>query len=328
MSEEEPGGEENFRNLFRTSEVVSFLIFVVLIAFFFMFLKQSGGRVSNKGSPTISVAYGKSEKEIGSLMTEIRNGGDMPPLEDDFVMDKSTDLASQDHNIVIKSEKTEQYLNLILLNLQKNFPDKWKARVIKFRVYDDRYVGKINNAFSLPAETVYVGITQILHVNDEAEMAALLSHEVSHIMLRHSAQLRKVIKNSTIFLQRAFIKKDFEKVVLIYFAVQKLLGTTESAVGIVPMEFETEADRMSQTIIRDSGYDDLALAVSLERIEKTYGGGIFTQIMLKRIRDLKNGSKKKPGLAHVGKAFIVSNKEDLNSVQANLQRFIDELALK
>ena len=43
MSEEEPGGEENFRNLFRTSEVVSFLIFAVLIAFFFMFLKQSGG---------------------------------------------------------------------------------------------------------------------------------------------------------------------------------------------------------------------------------------------------------------------------------------------
>ena len=328
MSEGESDSKENFQDLYRTGEVISFLIFIFLIVFFFVSLKRFGDQVSNKGLPIISAAYGKSEKEIGSLMTEIRNGGEMPILEEDFVMDKSADLASQDQNIVVKNEKIEQYLNLILSNLQKNFPEKWRTRVVKLRIYDDRYVGKINNAFSLPAETVYVGITQIFHVNDEAEMAALLSHEVSHIMLRHSAQLRKVIKNSTIFLQRAFIKKDFEKVVLIYFVVQKLLGTTESAVGIVPMEFETEADRMSQIIIRDSGYDDLALAVSLERIEKTYGGGIFTQIMLKRIRDLKSGSKKKPGLAYIGKSFIVSNKEDLNSVQANLQRFIDELALK
>ncbi|MBI2057642.1 MAG: M48 family metalloprotease [Candidatus Yanofskybacteria bacterium] len=327
MSEDESGNDGGFGNLYRAREVIFFLVFVLLVVFFFIFLNQSEDQIPNKGSPGNLPSYAKLEKEIDLLVLEIRNSGALPPLKDDFEMDESVDLVSQDYNIVLEHEKTKQYLELILANLQKDFSEEWKNRVLKLRLYDDRFVGRTNNAFALPAETIYVGTTQIMWANNEAELAALLSHEVSHIALRHVAESRRIVKNLTVFAQKAFVAKDFEKVVLLGLAAQKLFGYNEF-VGILPLEHESEADRNGQTMLRNSGYDDLALASSLERIEKIFNNNLFSQIVQKRIRDLKNNSKDKSDLNGRGKTFIVSKEEDLRLVQAALQQFLNDLALK
>ncbi|MBI2676399.1 MAG: M48 family metalloprotease [Candidatus Yanofskybacteria bacterium] len=327
MSEDESGGGGDFRNLFRAGEILSFLVFAFLIVAFFIFLNQSEDQIPNKGSPGDLPSYAKLEKEIDLLILEIRNSGTLPPLEDDFEMDESVDLESQDYNIVLEHEKTKQYLELVLANLQKDFSEEWKNRVLKLRLYDDRFVGRTNNAFALPAETIYVGITQIMWVNNEAELAALLSHEASHIKLRHVAESRRVVKNLTVFAQKAFLAKDFEKVVLLGLAAQKLFGYN-GFVGILPLEYESEADKNGQAMLRNSGYDDLALVGSLERIKKMYNNNLFSQIMQKRIRDLKDNSKNKSDLNGRGKTFIVSKEEDLRLIQATLQQFLNDLALK
>src|SRR5688572_29329867 len=52
-----------------------------------------------------------------------------------------------------------------------------------FQVVDDAAV----NAFALPGGHIYVTRGLLAHVNSEAELAAVLGHEIAHVTARHSA---------------------------------------------------------------------------------------------------------------------------------------------
>ena len=51
-----------------------------------------------------------------------------------------------------------------------------------FRVVDDASV----NAFALPGGFIYVTRGILTHLNSEAELAAVLGHEIGHVTARHS----------------------------------------------------------------------------------------------------------------------------------------------
>ena len=51
-----------------------------------------------------------------------------------------------------------------------------------FRVVDDAAV----NAFAIPGGFVYVTRGIMTHLNSEAELAAILGHEIGHVTARHS----------------------------------------------------------------------------------------------------------------------------------------------
>jgi predicted Zn-dependent protease len=53
-----------------------------------------------------------------------------------------------------------------------------------FRVVDDASV----NAFALPGGFIYLTRGIMTHFNNEAEMAAVLGHEIGHVTARHSVQ--------------------------------------------------------------------------------------------------------------------------------------------
>ena len=52
-----------------------------------------------------------------------------------------------------------------------------------FRVVDDPIV----NAFALPGGFIYITRGILAHFNSEAQLAAVLGHEIGHVTARHSA---------------------------------------------------------------------------------------------------------------------------------------------
>ena len=63
-------------------------------------------------------------------------------------------------------------------------PQKFRDTEFTFRVLDSPIV----NAFALPAGYVYVSRGLLAHLNNEAQLAMVLGHEVAHVAARHASQ--------------------------------------------------------------------------------------------------------------------------------------------
>lgn len=67
---------------------------------------------------------------------------------------------------------------------EPNAPEMYRNTKFTFRVIDSPIV----NAFALPAGYVYVTRGLLAHVQNEAQLAVVLGHEIAHVAARHSSQ--------------------------------------------------------------------------------------------------------------------------------------------
>jgi predicted Zn-dependent protease len=67
---------------------------------------------------------------------------------------------------------------------EANTPEMYRNTKFTFRVLDSPVV----NAFALPGGYVYVTRGLLAHVQNEAQLAVVLGHEVGHVIARHSSQ--------------------------------------------------------------------------------------------------------------------------------------------
>lgn len=112
----------------------------------------------------------------------------------------------------------------------------------------------VNNAFAIPGGYVYVTRQLLALMNDEAELAAVLGHEVGHVAARHSRSRSRTSAVSSV--------------------LAGILGavTGSSAVGQVAgqaaqlytlrfsRQQETEADDLGVRYLTTAGYDPLAMS--------------------------------------------------------------------
>ena len=68
-----------------------------------------------------------------------------------------------------------------------NTPEMYRNTKFTFRVLDSPVV----NAFALPGGFVYVTRGLLTHVQNEAQLAVVLGHEIGHVVARHSSQQAK-----------------------------------------------------------------------------------------------------------------------------------------
>jgi predicted Zn-dependent protease len=120
------------------------------------------------------------------------------------------------------------------------------------------------NAFAAPGGNVFVSRGLVEQCNSEAELAGVLAHEISHVVLKH--QLRDIQKNARkgLVLDLATLKAG------------GLTGDAARAVARVGLEGyvrglsredELEADRMGVVLAARSGYDPYGLVIVLQTLE-------------------------------------------------------------
>lgn len=128
----------------------------------------------------------------------------------------------------------------------------------KFFVLDDPMV----NAFALPGGYVYVTRGLLAHANSEAELAAVLGHEVGHITGRHSAERYSTGVVTT--LGAAVLSAALDSST----ASQALGIGSELYIKSYSRGQEHEADELGIRYLVNSGYDKNAMAAFLRNLDR------------------------------------------------------------
>ena len=110
------------------------------------------------------------------------------------------------------------------------------------------------NAFAYPNGVIYVHTGILARMENEAQLATLLGHEMTHIMHRHAVQQFRTVKNMTAVLatiQMASVPFG------IYGSIANLLGSVGVMASVTgySRQLEAEADRGGMQLMTEAGYD-------------------------------------------------------------------------
>jgi predicted Zn-dependent protease len=159
-------------------------------------------------------------------------------IEEQQVLDKS--------GFVYRDAELQEYLNGIVKELQP--PETLNSMVFRIVVLKDPYL----NAFAYPNGVIYIHTGILALVDNEAQLAMLLAHEMAHCTHRHALRAFrdfKRTKDRIAILQKTGPASDHED-------LMALLGSTGTgAVTGYSQDLETEADLTGLEFVLNAGYD-------------------------------------------------------------------------
>ena len=155
-------------------------------------------------------------------------------------------------------------------------PERFRNTEFHFRVLDSPVI----NAFALPGGYVYVTRGLMAHLNNEAQLAMVLGHEIGHVAARHASQqaarqqfTQGLLLGGAIAGQVAFGGNVAENVMGVGGQAAQLLSLSYSR------DNERESDRLGVEYAVRAGYDGAegaAFFESLERVREQSGQSIPT----------------------------------------------------
>jgi predicted Zn-dependent protease len=157
--------------------------------------------------------------------------------------------------------KVDAYLTELGMRLISKLPTRGVEYPWEFHCVNTKEV----NAFALPGGFVFVYRGLIEAADDEAQLAAVLGHELSHVALRHgTAQVSKAqLAQGAAGLFSGLFGGSTGGALLSQ-------GVAAGAVGLLlhySRGDETQADVMGTQVIYDAGYDPRAMAQFFEKLE-------------------------------------------------------------
>jgi predicted Zn-dependent protease len=194
---------------------------------------------------------------IGLVLGCSTPSGTMPGIESGELQSQSVEQmlwqkaeqeqsAFESNGLIYPDQALEDYLNLIAVKLQPQPSDlKIRVKVIK---------NTLLNAFAYPNGMIYIHSGLLIRMDNEAQLAAILAHEIAHCIQRHAL--------------RAFIKAREQPALLsaVQHSLSKARGLQDMArfMGISGAiatfsghirELEAEADRIGIELMAAAGYD-------------------------------------------------------------------------
>ncbi|WP_336960103.1 M48 family metalloprotease [Sphingobium aquiterrae] len=126
----------------------------------------------------------------------------------------------------------------------------------------------INNAFAIPGGYVYVTRQLMALMNDEAELAAVLGHEVAHVAARHSAKRQNTAtRNSILGVLGQVLVGAVAGDSQIGGLLNRGIGTGTQLLTLgYSRGQETEADDLGVRYLARAGYDPMALSTMLRSL--------------------------------------------------------------
>lgn len=131
-----------------------------------------------------------------------------------------------------------------------------------FRVMDDPTV----NAFALPGGFVYVTRGMLVYLNSEAQLAAVIGHEIGHVAARHVVSRNTRVEMTSMGL---VVASSAGSVTPVYGSVERL----QAVLLAHSREAEQKADALGLHYLSDAGYDPAEMPGVLHAIERAVGHG-------------------------------------------------------
>ncbi|HVN47859.1 MAG TPA: M48 family metalloprotease [Bacteroidota bacterium] len=141
------------------------------------------------------------------------------------------------------------YVNTVLNNL---IPPNVKASGVPFHAVILK--NPLLNAFAYPNGSLYIHTGILTHIENEAQLATIIGHEINHVICRHTVKEIRSAKNTTdalAFFQVATIPFGF------FGVFANILGTvgTMAAISGYSRDAEREADTKGFALVLAAGYD-------------------------------------------------------------------------
>jgi predicted Zn-dependent protease len=119
----------------------------------------------------------------------------------------------------------------------------------------------VANAFALPGGYLYVTRGLIALTNDSSELAAVISHEIAHVLLNHAIERAKVVEQVDIVEQvAADVLSDPEQ-------SRSARDGSRVTLATFSRNQEVEADKIGITIAGRAGFDPFAASRFLDKLE-------------------------------------------------------------
>ena len=130
------------------------------------------------------------------------------------------------------------------------------------------------NAFALPGGTVFVNLGTIQAADDEAQLAAVMAHETSHVVLQHSICNLEKEQRVGLLAGLGQIAAGIALGGALGSVAQEGIGLG-AGLGFLKMSRgdEKQADMEGDSILYNAGYDPRAMPQFFETIEAKYGRG-------------------------------------------------------
>ena len=202
----------------------------------------------------------------GDRRTQLNPGWNMFSAQQDIEVGRQASNGIERQVPLLNDQRVESYLNSLGQRLAAQAPG-YKFPYT-YRAVNDHAI----NAFALPGGQIFINRGVIEAADNEAQLAAVMAHETSHVALRHGTN--QASKASVAQMPLAILGG--------------MLGgnSTGAAVAKLGAEFtmnsilmkysrtdENQADTMGTQIMSDAGYDPRAMAQFFSKIQAQDTGG-------------------------------------------------------
>ena len=161
------------------------------------------------------------------------------------------------------SSPVTQYVQRLGKELAAHAPgEKWPY---SFHVINQKEI----NAFALPGGPVYVNLGTIRATDNEAQLAGVIAHEISHVVQRHGT--RSASKQMAAQLPLAILGGVMGRGALAQMAALGISFGANSYFLKNSRQAEKEADLLGADIMYDTGFDPHAMAQFFTKIQEQGG---------------------------------------------------------
>jgi predicted Zn-dependent protease len=152
---------------------------------------------------------------------------------------------------LVKDATVVEYVDRIAQNVARNSDC---AVPVTIKIVDSNEI----NAFSFPGGFLYINSGLILGIDEEAELAAVIAHEIAHVVARDGMKDSSYLGTGT-SANRVLIPGSVGN------------SGTELDGFLIPMKFaastrETDADARGIQYLQNAGYDPMALVTFLQKM--------------------------------------------------------------
>jgi len=192
----------------------------------------------------------------------LRPGFNLFSPEQDVQLGKEAAQQVTQKSQPVRNEFLQSYVNRIGQRLAQQPEARGSGFQFEFTVLNDAQV----NAFALPGGPMFIYTGLLKLVDNEGELAGVMAHEMSHVILRHGTH--EATKQQFVSLPAALAGGLTSNKTMLGRLAQLGVGLGANSVLLkFSRGAESEADALGARLMASAGYDPIEMAHLFEKLE-------------------------------------------------------------
>lgn len=198
--------------------------------------------------------------------TQIKPGFNLFTRQQDIQLGHEVAAEVRKNVIIVNDPVLTNYVDAVGKRLMASREAKESGFSFSFQVVADPRI----NAFALPGGPMFINTGLLKAVDNEAQLAAVIGHEMSHVILRHGTN--QVSKANLIEIPLALAGQLSNSDTLMGQLTQLGIGLGEDSLLLkFSRTAESQADLMGSHLMAEAGYDPIQMARFFQKLNAESG---------------------------------------------------------